>query len=575
MRKIYLSLAAAFVVTAATAQGTFKTNGSLLGGNPTTKVAVGHAQKALTEADAERMAVKGLKAPTAQLAKTNARMARRADLPTELISAQPEGTLHEGLYRVSTGYYSFWGYIIYYSTDGMACNVVTTDDGSLYYQNPFSTFQTGTWIKGNKGEGDTINVQFPQLVYQEDYEGTVYSYYAWKMVLSTYEEDGVEYQTFVPDSVSQTIQYVWRNDSLVKLGDELIGLGDETGLWYGYGDDYCVMNKVSTPTVVPPTGAAEQDYSFAYGYNAGQPDCYIVKVVKDGNDIYVKGIYDSMPDAWVKGTIDGNTVDFPSGQYLGIDASTASHVFLFPTEIDSVYYEDYDWWSTSYSIGEKLTFDYDATTGTLTTNDAFMTNKGCNQQDYLTVFNGAKLAPWEEKAATPQDPSFNDFSEYDENYGYAYAAIYIPKFGTDGTVLDGDKMYYNLYLDDEILTLYTDEYTMLSEDMTDIPLNYADNNDIYCSASVHYIYSFATGYDKFGVQSFYTGGGETRSSNIVYYTIESEGIGDVIGDKAGSVKSVSYTDLQGRKVANPSKGIYLKSLTFADGTVKTVKCTRK
>lgn len=571
MRKIYLTIAAAFVLTAASAQGNFDVTSPLLGNNSTAMAAFGHQQKALTKVDAERMAVKGLRATATPQLKSSVRKAQRVDLPTEIIRNQPEGTLHKGMYRVSKGYYAFWGYILYSETYGMATDVVTTDDGSLYFQNPFSTFLTNTWVKGTKGEGDTINVQFPQLVYSEG----GYDYYAWKMFLTYYEEDGASYQTFIPDTVSQVVKFVWRNDSLIKVGNDLIGIGDSDGAWYGYGDEDITMNKVNVASAVPPADVAVQTYSLAYGYTDGTDDSYLVKYVKDGNDIYVGGLYQNLPDAWVKGTLNGNVVDFPSGQYLGVDTTSACHVFLYPTKIDSVYYEDYGYWNTSYYIGDKLTFDYDAATGVLTTDSAFMANLGCDQQNYLNVYNGAKLAPWEEKAATPQDPHFQDFAEYNESYGYAYAAFYIPKFGTDGSVLDGDKMYYNIYIDDEIFTLYPDEYPSLENEVTDVPLNYADGANIFTIASNHYLYFFVASFEKFGVQSFYTGGGETRSSNIVYYTVESEGIDDVLGDKAGSVKSISYTDLQGRKVANPGKGIYLKSFTLSDGTVKTVKCTRK
>lgn len=43
----------------------------------------------------------------------------------------------------------------------------------------------------------------------------------------------------------------------------------------------------------------------------------------------------------------------------------------------------------------------------------------------------------------------------------------------------------------------------------------------------------------------------------------------------GDIKSVNYYDASGRKVAIPSKGMYIKSVTYKDGTVKNTKSVRK
>ena len=41
------------------------------------------------------------------------------------------------------------------------------------------------------------------------------------------------------------------------------------------------------------------------------------------------------------------------------------------------------------------------------------------------------------------------------------------------------------------------------------------------------------------------------------------------------IKSIRYFDLQGRQVENPSAGLYIRSVTFADGRVKTSKIVKR
>lgn len=54
----------------------------------------------------------------------------------------------------------------------------------------------------------------------------------------------------------------------------------------------------------------------------------------------------------------------------------------------------------------------------------------------------------------------------------------------------------------------------------------------------------------------------------------SVGIGEAVR-QAGRVKSVAYYDASGRRVSSPSGGLYIKSVTYADGTVKTYKVVLK
>jgi len=321
-----------------------------------------------------------------------------------------------------------------------------------------------------------------------------------------------------------------------------------------------------------PASAKAQTYSLTYPYGDFSDDSFIMNVAKDGSDVYFGGVFENMPDAWVKGTLEGDKVTFEP-QYMGVDTITQTHVSFYPATIDSTYVEyfedgeDYSYWDTEVNLSDKTPFNYDATTGIFKTDSLFVVNQGNKVQNSLVSFSGATLVPWTEKAATPQDPIIDEFSEYTEEGGYGYAVFTIPLLDTDGNVMDSKQMYYNIYFDDEVQTLYTDEYR-ITEDVTDIPYALTDNNSLFSSASEKTLYFFSTGFKKFGVQSAYTGGGETHKSNIVYYEIASN-ITDAVGNVG--VKKVAYTDLCGRRVLNPSNGVFIKSVTFADGSTKVTK----
>lgn len=70
--------------------------------------------------------------------------------------------------------------------------------------------------------------------------------------------------------------------------------------------------------VTPPAeGVAKTYYAMGYSYAHDDNRSYELRVVRQGEDIFIQGLYDRMPEAWVRGTMSGNKAIFPSGQYLG------------------------------------------------------------------------------------------------------------------------------------------------------------------------------------------------------------------------------------------------------------------
>jgi hypothetical protein len=144
----------------------------------------------------------------------------------------------------------------------------------------------------------------------------------------------------------------------------------------------------TTPTpdlVTPPsTATTETWYLDAVSYNGDV--LFPVKVAIDGADMYVQGFgMDYLPDAWVKGTISGNKVTFPAGQFLGEIEDEES--------VLQCYFLGYDEAADDLC---NVEFKYDATNGILTTDHYIFINAGSTQVslvDYMFFIDITKTAP--------------------------------------------------------------------------------------------------------------------------------------------------------------------------------------
>lgn len=71
--------------------------------------------------------------------------------------------------------------------------------------------------------------------------------------------------------------------------------------------------------VTPPAGAESKSYyASAYSYAKSDNRAFNITIVRDGSDIYIKGLYPELPEAWISGKMgNDNVAKFPSGQYVG------------------------------------------------------------------------------------------------------------------------------------------------------------------------------------------------------------------------------------------------------------------
>lgn len=529
-----------------------------------------------------------------------------------IIDEQPEGTLHSALFRSGNYTYAFWGYL-FSSTYSYGLGTYVVADDAIYLKNPFHGYSTDTWLKLDKVDDENYVAHLPQAImsaYYED-EDTTYIYYAARMV---YDEEAL----YVADSTSQDVAFTYKNGVLAQTdttvedyyGDPLAGISltDKDFGLYGYVDNAIkiepnteVKTELPATATISPykiTSTNYTEYIYPDEPESNSVDSAsttnLINIAFDGNDVYINNPSTNDSTSWIKGTIaDGKATFLP--QYIGADEEDGYHVWFKPATFtlvtDSTYLEDYgdiDIYRY-YEEADKLELTYDADAKTLAAPEgtSLIINARPDRISYLDTFDEIDLKPWQEVAATPADPVINSVGEYFNDYGYSYVSFNIPNTDVDGNLLNVDKLYYNVFTSDDTENPYAlteDEgYEGFNNpDPVNIPYSYNDGWDVMADGASHslYFYFDTNDIDSVGIQSYYTGGGETNKSNLVWFSLleqhgTTDGISSLEGNNSG-VKSVSYYDISGRQISAPKQaGIFVKETTYADGTKTSVKILKR
>ena len=294
---------------------------------------------------------------------------------------------------------------------------------------------------------------------------------------------------------------------------------------------YYLPGSTLTPSeplvpVTPPTGITPVEYSMTYtagGNEASKP----IYVIVSGNDVYFQGMSSYIPEAWVKGTKDGNTITFSGHQYMGDYANMTS--FFFYTGDATFTYDDV---AETYSYTGQIF-------GVL------------GEQYYDGNYTNPVLTKVVEKAATPADPTIKAVANGD--YGY-YITFDIPTKDREGASVIASKLSYLFFVDNEEtpLTFTSATHSKLTEDMTVIPYGFTENYDFY-NNQIYFNNLYSTSWKKIGLQSIYTGGGEIHKSNIVWFTLREDkdvNIAPESGDITAAIKAVLGTSVNGNHAKN-------------------------
>ena len=478
-----------------------------------------------------------------------------------IITEQPEGELRHYIRSGGATYAPI--FFIAEQQDGISAEVVFSPDGTkAYFKNIISHAATGSWVEGTIND-NTITVPLGQTVYWFD-SGNYGMQLARVKVNGTITDYTVSTQgkiTFTIDGNDLILNGTSGDpDSNIFDGIGLAYTSPYAGEWSYYLDYGTVLKFKDVNAVTPPDNLQAVTYSMEYE-NSG----HLVGVGFDGDDVYVQGVSQSyIPWAWMKGKIEGDRITFPL-QYGG-SLSTYLLYFCGADEEYTLTDTGYNDWVYTWTDG-STTFNYDADTKSFQTNQALLVNNSDVAIDRAEKFHAPLFRPFTEQPATPADPSISGFIDmYFEMTGFNIVMLNVPLQDTEGRFLDPAKVSYQLFFDDdEPFTLYTDEYKYLTEPIDEVPYLFSDEatyeafnrSNIYEKAYAIYIYE--TGFDRFGVQTIYRGGGEEHRSNISYYYFNGDGIGEIKNEKLKMKNEDAWYDLNGRKLnGKPTqKGLYI------------------
>ncbi|MBP5560825.1 MAG: hypothetical protein J6X70_03370, partial [Muribaculaceae bacterium] len=300
----------------------------------------------------------------------------------EDVVTPPAGVTPETYYYSGKSYYS--------SADHkFSSTVQVVKDGNDVYIQGLATGDADreilpeAWAKGTL-DGTTLTI--PQ--------GQYMGLYGSQPIYLVGYTSGVDDITFTYDADADT--YTLDNIMIVNTLKESIS-------YYCYTEAEALISKEEpvVPTVVEVPDGLEtetwlftaQDLSFDDDDNAVYEDVSRqVQVGFDGNDVYVQGLCDYLPDAWVKGVRNGNTVTFATGQYFGAY---------------EYWGEEYDMFFVGYGengIGD-ITFTMNADENKLTADDWVIINAEQTSLSYYSIYTEPVLTKIVEVAAMPAMPS--------------------------------------------------------------------------------------------------------------------------------------------------------------------------
>lgn len=499
--------------------------------------------------------------------------AQAQESPT-IITTQPDGTAYD-LYRSTTGFESFYGNAMPHSSHGDWQKIVFANDGTVYLKTPLNSLYTTTWIKGKVANNDTIVFDLPQAFYSEEYNGQTSYGYLCKLVLN---EKGT---TYVKDENSQQLKYVWRDNTLWLAEGMVSGMCTESGSWTGYGEKESVAKRIDNNNTQPSATAVVNDGLMLYMDLDDASQLYPVKYAIDGNDVYLGNLSQNLKGYWIKGTMKDNVVTFPATSLVGIDTTTVSYVYASAVDVatgHTAYGDEYD---STFVTHEPLVFTYKPSENSLSTRQYLGIHKSSGETedllstDIFDVYRYALINTWTPVAEEPLPPLFTGYMPFDSSYGYAGVEFKLSFYSTKGHYLDPAKLYYCFYVDGNLQSFSPEEYQYITKEMEEVPFSYYDQYDFYkLDENQRRLYFYTEPKEKLGIEALYIDNdGEepiNLSSGVTEYYLNETGIENIFKNEK-RVKNIEYTDLAGRRVSRPGKGVYIRTAIMNDGSRQSQK----
>lgn len=353
-----------------------------------------------------------------------------------------------------------------------------------------------------------------------------------------------------------------------RTTDEFLVEYGYDGKWLGYGD----QNTVYTPFEAnfnegPAEGTELQDFAMTYDLyvNSAERSGHLTKGAIVGDKIYIQGASQYLKDAWLVGTIQGNKVTVDK-QLVGI--LDGYYTYFVGGEIVSQYNEETQQDEYFYAPIEQMTFDYNAETQTLTSDNCLLVAASENlfAEGYMKVaFN-----PYEDIAVQPATPIVGeDYLAYNAESGSCFVTVYVPCEDVDGNYIDASKLTYSVYVDGELFTFDPSFYFYFYEPTTVVEYGFIDNYRFQDLGGGRVAIEInKEPQHTIGVKSFYAGGDTVTESEMGLFNVNQTAISDI---QAKAVAGIRYYNLAGQGSDKPFDGINIVVTTHTDGTTTATK----
>lgn len=503
----------------------------------------------------------------------------------ELVIEEPAGesAWHS---RNSTKYMHLLGPLEYGGESSVPSKIISGNDGIVYIGNMFTDFQGSGWLKGvHDTETGSITLEFPQIIFDETYnDGKHYYYYACCM---QFNEDASDLEV----AESQTLVLTCDNNGNYMPLDQEAAVGicyvsdpvtDDQPAEAGYdgcvlkwfGIAYADMEWVcvdADPAVIPERSETQR---YALSHSSG---ARFVDIAENNGKIYIAGLAEDS-EVCIVGDIntDDCTVTFASNQFLGVEKSGDYFCYMVAAAPDDILDPDTGETLNTIAPADAFVASLDPVSKRMTFTSAltgFSITNGQSKVGGGDLYIEPRLTPQAEYVAnSPDKPEIVQYSPYNEIQGYGTFNFNIPFWTNEGLLINPANMFYNIYLDDEKMTLSPDCYVELDEELTDIPYGLTDGYDIFSVGINHAIYLYSGNYSRIGVQSFVIDDdGNKYLSTIVYN--DSAGL-EGIEEEPKTVVETYFIDLSGKRIRHFETGFAIKCTRYEDGSIKTEKIIR-
>ena len=265
-----------------------------------------------------------------------------------------------------------------------------------------------------------------------------------------------------------------------------------------------VFSKTAPEGLKPveaPEGLVTDEWAINAVTNFGDPVSGYVNIGFDGNDVYLQGLCTYLPESWIKGKKDGSTITFAGDQYFGYYDGGPMNSYYF------------------FLRSEGIAFNYNAEAGTMAAEgEIYIYTGGSNLKG--DVYNNPVLTKVVEKSGTPATPSI---SQVYDGTDAPVVMFTVPTVDVDGNGMASSKLTFQFLKDVEMdispVTFEPAQYASLTETMSAFPYGYSNGDDFQPKYILLRQSDYNT-WNRIGIQSIYTGGGEEKKSEVFWLAIK-------------------------------------------------------